>query len=205
MFAHLQHEASQARKASDEGAGASGAGRRFEACGVTGRPSAACSRPCNTRHRRHARRQIKERAPVGQGEGSRPVVSRGVHPLHVREPATRDIAGMQGVRVRSRRQWGRARIRGLWRHEVSMCCKFALLQHETSQAREASDEAAGASGAGREFEACGVTGRPSAACSHACNTRHSQACEASEEGAGASGGGRGFEDRSVTRRACAAC
>eukprot|EP00964_Phaeocystis_antarctica_P153905 scaffold122350_cov39-Phaeocystis_antarctica.AAC.1 len=67
MFASLQHETPQAREASDERAGASGAGRGFEACGVTRRSSPACSRSCNTRHRRHARRQMNEPAQVGQG------------------------------------------------------------------------------------------------------------------------------------------
>eukprot|EP00964_Phaeocystis_antarctica_P029873 scaffold16842_cov42-Phaeocystis_antarctica.AAC.1 len=66
----------------------------------------------------------------------------------------------------------RARVRGLWRHLASIPCMLAILQHETSQVREASDERAGASGAGRGFEACGVTGRPSPACSRSCNTRH---------------------------------
>eukprot|EP00964_Phaeocystis_antarctica_P018385 scaffold10159_cov63-Phaeocystis_antarctica.AAC.1 len=88
MFAFLQHETSQARGASDERAGASGAGRGSEASGVTWRPSAACSRSCNTRHRTHASRQMEGPAPVGQGAGSRPVASRGVHLLHVRIPAT---------------------------------------------------------------------------------------------------------------------
>eukprot|EP00964_Phaeocystis_antarctica_P053773 scaffold31587_cov51-Phaeocystis_antarctica.AAC.2 len=52
----------------------------------------------------------------------------------------------------------------MWRHLATICCMFALLQHETYQAREASDERAGASGAGRGFEVCGGTGRSSAAC-----------------------------------------
>eukprot|EP00964_Phaeocystis_antarctica_P069593 scaffold42307_cov38-Phaeocystis_antarctica.AAC.1 len=73
MLAFLQHETLQAREASDDRAGASGAGRGFEACGVTWRSSPACSHPCNTRHRRHARRQMNEPAQVGQGVGSRPV------------------------------------------------------------------------------------------------------------------------------------
>ena len=132
IFAYLQHETSQAREASDESAGASGAGRGFEACGVTGRPSPACSRTCNTRHRRHASASDKRAAASG----------------------------------------ARARVRGLWRHEASILCMQASQQHETSQAREASDERAGASGAGRGFKACGVTWRSSPACSHTCNTRH---------------------------------
>ena len=39
---------------------------------------------------------MNEPAPVGQGAGSRPVASHGVHPLHIRTPATRDIADTQG-------------------------------------------------------------------------------------------------------------
>eukprot|EP00964_Phaeocystis_antarctica_P030958 scaffold17522_cov62-Phaeocystis_antarctica.AAC.2 len=66
MFAFLQHETLQAREASDERAGASGAGRGFEACGVTRRPSPACSPPCHTRHCRHARRQMKVPAPAAR-------------------------------------------------------------------------------------------------------------------------------------------
>ena len=97
MFASLQHETSQAHEASDERAGASGARRRFEACRLTWRSSAACSLPCNTRHRRHARRQMKDLAPPGKGVGSRPVASRGVHLMHVCFPATRYIAGTPGV------------------------------------------------------------------------------------------------------------
>eukprot|EP00964_Phaeocystis_antarctica_P069594 scaffold42308_cov63-Phaeocystis_antarctica.AAC.1 len=81
MFALLQHETSQGREASDEGA--SGAGRRFEACGVTRSSSPACSHSCNTRHRRRARRQMIKPALAGQGAGSRPVDSHGVHVLHV--------------------------------------------------------------------------------------------------------------------------
>ena len=98
MFACLQHETSQAREASDERAGASWAGRGFEASGVTWQSSPACWHSCNTRHRRHARRRMRELAPVGRGRCSRPVASRGVHPLHVGIPATQDIAGMRGVR-----------------------------------------------------------------------------------------------------------
>eukprot|EP00964_Phaeocystis_antarctica_P053777 scaffold31588_cov64-Phaeocystis_antarctica.AAC.4 len=150
MFALLQHEASQAREASDGRAGASGAGRGFEACGVTGRSSPACSLPCNTRHRRHARRQMKERTPVGQVAGSRPVASPG--------------------------------------------------------AREASDRGAGASGAGRGFEACGVTRRSSPACWLACNTRHRRhARRQMKEPAPAQGTGRGFEACGVTGRPSPAC
>ena len=128
----LQHETSHTRKASDERAGASGAGRGFEACGVTRPSSPACTRTYSTRHRRHARRQMNE-------------------------PAL---------------EWEGAVVRGLWGHSASIPCMFAFLQHKTSQAREASDEGAYASGAGRGFEACGVTGLPSSACSHPCNTRH---------------------------------
>ena len=99
---HIRHPATrdtaEAREASDERAGTSGGGRGFEACGVTGRSSAACSHPCHTRHRRHARRQMIEPVPVGQGAGSRPVASPGDHLLHVRPPATRGIAGTRGVR-----------------------------------------------------------------------------------------------------------
>ena len=76
----------------------SGEGRGFEACGVTGRPSPACWLACNTRHRRHTRRQMKGPAPAGEGAGSRPVASLGEHLLHVRAPATRSIAGTRGVR-----------------------------------------------------------------------------------------------------------
>ena len=136
MFAQLQQKTSQARKASDEGAGASAAGRGFEACGVTRRPSAACSLHCNTRHCRHVRRQMKGPAPAGQGAGSRPVGSRGLHLLHVGKPATRGTARTPGVSQWSQRQRERARVRGLWLHEVYIPCMFALLQHETSQAHE---------------------------------------------------------------------
>ena len=131
MSASLQHETSQAHEASDERASASGAGHGFEAGGVTRRSSPACSPACNTRHRRHARRQMNEPAPAGQSAGS-----------------------------------------GLVAHVASIPCMFAILQHETSQAREASDDRAGASGAGRGFEACGITRRPSPACWLPCHTRH---------------------------------
>ena len=158
MSAILQHEIPC--EASDKRAGASGAWRGFKACGVTWRSSPASSRTCNTRHRRHARRQMKAPAPVGPGAGSRPVASPDVHPLHVRVPATRDIAGTRVRQINEPPPVGR----------------------------------------GRGFEACGVTRRPSPACSLSCNTRHHRHARRQMNEPPPVGRGRGFEACGVTRR-----
>ena len=146
MSASLQHETSQAHEASDERAGASGAGHGFEAGGVTRRSSPACSPACNTRHRRHTRRQMNELAPVGQGTGSRPVAIHGVHPLHVGIPATRDIAGTRGRQRKKQAPGGSGR-----RFEAcgvtgrpSPACPLPCDTRHRRHAR-ASDERAGAS------------------------------------------------------------
>ena len=132
----LQHETSHTRKASDERAGASGAGRGFEACGVTRPSSPACTRTYSTRHRRHARRQMNE--PALEWEGA---VVRGLWGHSASIPCMlaclqHEISqAREGVRRTSWCQWGIARVRGLWRHEACIPCIFAILQHETSQAR----------------------------------------------------------------------
>eukprot|EP00964_Phaeocystis_antarctica_P038114 scaffold21819_cov65-Phaeocystis_antarctica.AAC.3 len=95
MFAYLQHGTSHAWAWHQPLEPAKVGEARVRGRRLTRPSSAACSRAC-TRYRRHARRQINEPAPAGQGAGSRPVASRGDHPLHVREPATRDIAGTRG-------------------------------------------------------------------------------------------------------------
>ena len=66
---------------------------------------------------------------------------------------------------------GVSQVRGPYTHWASMCCMFAFLQHETSQAREGV-EGAGASGAGRGFEGRRLTRRSCAASPPSCNTRH---------------------------------
>ena len=112
MFANLHHETLQARELSGEAGGASGAGHGFKACGVTWRAFPACSLACNTRHRRHTRRQMIEPAPAGAGRGfeacgvtrrSSPASSHTCNTRHRRHArASDDLAGASRSRAQVR-------------------------------------------------------------------------------------------------------
>eukprot|EP00964_Phaeocystis_antarctica_P018387 scaffold10159_cov63-Phaeocystis_antarctica.AAC.3 len=150
MFVFLQHEASQARGASDARGGASGAGRGFEACGVTRRSSPAFLPYCNTRHRRHARASDERAGASGAWRGFEACGVTRHSPLacllHCNTRHHRHARRQMNEQAPAG-----ARVRGLWRYKAFICRMFAFLQHETPQAREASDERAGASGARRRF------------------------------------------------------
>ena len=84
MFANLQHETSQAREASEEGAGASGAGARVR--GLWRHMAFICCMFAFLQHETsEAHEALEEGAGASGAEGasSRPVASRGVHVLHV--------------------------------------------------------------------------------------------------------------------------
>ena len=178
--------------------------RRFEARILTGRPCAACSPSCNTRHRRHARAS-KEPAPVGLGAGSRAVDSRGDHVLHLRHPATRGITRTLGVSRWSRRQHVRRRFEG--RRLTGRSCAACSLDCNTRQRTHARcqpmEPAPVGEGAGlRAVDSPGVH------VLHVCEpaTRGNARTRVIARTRLASFlGRRGFKGRKLTGRSCAAC
>ena len=172
MFVNLQHGAIARTRPSANRAGASGEGRGFEARKLSRLPCAACSRPCNTRHRTHAGRQPLEPAPAGRGAGSRPVNSPGVHVLHIREPATRGIAGTRASAKGAgasgeRRGFVCRRLTGRSCAACSRLCNTRQRTHARCQPMEPAPVRGRALVRGRK-----LTRRSCAACSRPCSTRH---------------------------------
>ena len=111
MFAPLQHEASQAREVSADGAGASGGGRGFKA--LLTHQAIMCCMFANLQHGTSTRgvSQWSQRQRK-RGAGLRPADSHCFHVLHARPPATRGIARTRGVNQWSRRQRGKRGLEG---------------------------------------------------------------------------------------------
>ena len=171
MFALLQHEQERGASAVWSQCQHPAGQAWFEDRRLTGRPCAACSPSCNTRHRRHARAS-KEPAPVGLGAGSRAVDSRGDHVLHLRHPATRGITRTLGVSRWSRRQHVRRRFEGrrLTGRSCAACsldCNTRQRTHARCQPMEPAPVRGRALVRGRK-----LTRRSCAACSRPCSTRH---------------------------------